>query len=192
MPQQRADPTTIYPHLTIVLPDLDLKVVLIKTPEGTFCPIPPLCRQLGDINTQSQTDKLNADEKFIPFMRPLMAPTARGHKPSWCLRRHKIGDWLHTISPNRVNERFRGKYEDIQARITQNSDQAHFGVALASAIDPAPAPKSHPEQKSQIRTGEAQTKLHASIQLECECGRVHCIVIEPGNVVTYIGEMNRE
>ncbi len=164
--------STHFPHLTIILPGWDLEVVLIKTPKGTYSPLPPLCKQLGDIDTFSQVEKLQADPTFAPFLEQLEAPTKTGYRDSWCLRRFKLGDWFHSINPNKVRTELRDHLDEINALITQNSDRTLF-KKVADLIDPAP-----PSPKASKATKPPASSVRAEVYIQCECGRHHRIVFD--------------
>src|SRR5262245_491855 len=113
------------PHL----PRFRLVVTVVKVAAGMFIAMPPICRQLGDLDMSSQIAKLQSDHHFDGALDRVPYDTkVRGVQLAWGIRRYKFGEWIHGINPRKVREEYRDCLDDLAAEVTQFLDQAAFGT----------------------------------------------------------------
>src|SRR5579859_7384325 len=122
------------------LPRFQFVVTVVKVADGMYVVMPPICRQLGDLDMSGQIAKLQGDHHFDGTLRRLPYDTRiRGVQLTWGIRRHKFTEWIHRINPRKVREEYRDCLDELAAEVTQFLDQAVFGT-LAKHMDPATSP----------------------------------------------------
>ena len=177
------------------LPRFKLSVTLVKVADGTYIVMPPICRQLGDLDMSSQITKLQGDHHFEGALRRVPYDTRiRGVHLTWGIRRHKFGEWIHSINPRKVSEEYRDCLDDLAAEVTQFLDQATFGK-LARYLDPVPSPAPHTTSKwEQPATADVQTLkpvLRGVLHINCQsCGAPHRIDLDEDGVHVVLGQWN--
>jgi hypothetical protein len=177
------------------LPRFHLLVTVVKVADGMFIVMPPICRQLGDLDMSGQLAKLQGDHHFDGALRRVPYDTRiRGVQLTWGIRRHKFGEWIHRINPRKVREEYRDCLDDLAAEVTQFLDQATFGT-LARHMDPAPGPLGRltsVEEQLAPTTGQAvRPVLRGVLHINCQsCGAPHRIELDEDGVHIVLGQWN--
>jgi hypothetical protein len=180
-----------FPHL----PGFDLAVTVVKVAEGIYVAMPPICRQLGDLDVSGQIAKLQGDHHFDEALRRVPYDThTRGVHFVWGIRRHKFGEWIHSINPRKVREEYRERLDELATEVTRFLDQATFGK-LAKFMDPAPEPQTSlaPPHEEQTYTSSQIVKpvLRGVLHINCQnCGAPHRIDLDEDGVHVVLGSWN--
>jgi hypothetical protein len=180
------------------LPRFKLMVTVVRLADGMYVVLPPLCRQLGDLDVSGQIAKLQSDHHFAGALKRVPYDTkTRGVHLSWGIRRYKFGEWIHRINPRRVREEYRDCLDELAAEVTQFLDQATFGK-LAKHMDPAP---SLQRQGTQADAGQGRQPamtaetlrpvLRGVLHFNCQsCGAPHRIDLDEDGVHVVLGLWN--
>jgi hypothetical protein len=172
--------TTRVPYKTLkyYLTDWDLNIWLVtmptmKDPGDCWFSVRPICDQMG-LNATRQRERIKGDHRFAGFWHELPVDTDAGERESLCLRIAKIGLWFTVINSLKVNERFRGKLERLQADIERKAAEDVLGD-MAKYLLPPPTPgQSHDRLISEVK-GE----INAEFFYPCpHCGKPCCMVID--------------
>jgi P22_AR N-terminal domain len=177
------------------LPRFQLVVTVVKVADGMYIVMPPICRQLGDLDMSGQIAKVQGDHRFAGALRRVPYDTRiRGVQLTWGIRRHKFGEWIHSINPRKVREEYRDCLDDLAAEVTQFLDQATFGT-LAKHMDPAPGPKAPfaaaEEQSAPSTVQTMRPVLRGVLHINCQsCGAPHRIDLDEDGVHIVLGQWN--
>lgn len=177
------DTTTrqLFETLRYHLGDWGLEVFLVRTPDvkdpkDCWFSVRPICEQMG-IDVSSQRERLQTDHRFVGFLRELPVKTDAGYRSSLCLRIAKIGTWFTIISPLKINPRFRGKLEALQADIERKAAEAVLGEAAVHLLPP----RAKLETPVEVVRGE--------MHFHCpQCSASLCIVIDGNGYHVMVGE----
>jgi len=139
--------TTKVPYETLRyhLGEWGLELFLVKLPNMTdpkecWFSVRPLCDQMG-LDAPNQRDRIRNDHRFDGYWHMLPVDTDAGERESLCLRIEKIGTWFTIISPLKMNERYRGKLQAVQATIERKAAEAVLGEAAKHLLPPHPQDK---------------------------------------------------
>src|SRR5258708_25012719 len=177
------------------LPRFQLVVTVVKVADGMYIVMPPICRQRGDLDMTGQIAKLQGDHHFNGALRRVPYDTQiRGVQLAWGIRRHKFGQWIHSINPRKVREEYRDCLDDLAAEVTQFLDQATFGT-LAKHMDPAPDPTARlaaaGEQPARSTIQVVRPVLRGVLHINCQsCGAPHRIDLDEDGVHVVLGHWN--
>jgi hypothetical protein len=180
------------------LPRFKLRVTLVKVANGMYVVMPPICQQLGDLDTSGQVAKLEADHHFEDALRKVPYDTkTRGIHLAWGIRRHKFGEWIHSINPRKVSDEYRECLDELAAEVTLFLDQVTFGK-LAKHMDPAPAtPKQQassdaiPDRQAGSHVQILRPVLRGVLHINCQiCGAPHRIDLDEDGIHVVLGEWN--
>jgi hypothetical protein len=187
-----------FEQFDLPLPRFNLVVTVVKAADGMYVMMPPICRQLGDLDMSTQVAKLQSDHRFDEALRRVPYNTkTRGVHLSWGIRRYKFGEWIHSINPRKVNAEYRDCLNELAAEVTLFLDQASFGK-LAKHMDPAPNSKmlqtlsrSTPEQQPTAATESLRPTLRGVLHINCQhCGAPHRIDLDEDGVHVVLGQWN--
>jgi hypothetical protein len=177
------------------LPRFELVVTVVKVADGMYIVMPPICRQLGDLDMSGQITKVQGDHHFDGALRRVPYDTRiRGVQLAWGIRRHKFGEWIHSINPRKVREEYRDCLDDLAAEVTQFLDQVTFGT-LAKHMDPAPGPQARlaaaEEQPATPVVQVVRPVLRGVLHINCQsCGAPHRIDLDEDGVHIVLGQWN--
>ncbi len=175
-----ASRTTRVPYTTLKYHlaewDLDLWLVKMpgmKDPEECWFSVRPICVQLG-LDPPRQRERIKHNPEFAGFWHELPVETDAGERESLCLRIGKIGKWFTSINTLKVNERFRGKLERLQADIERKAAEAVLGEAARHLLPPPTPGQAHDTLVAEV-TGE----LNGEFFYRCpHCGGPCCMVFD--------------
>jgi P22_AR N-terminal domain len=159
--------------------DLDLFLVRtpdVKDPKDCWFSVRPICEQMG-IDISGQRERLQADHRFTGYLKGLPVKTSAGYRTSLCMRIEKIGLWFTLISPLKINPKFRGKLEALQADIERKATEAVLGDASLYLL-----PKQG-NQETLIEVVRGEMNFHCP-----SCSAALCIVIDETGYHVMVGE----
>jgi len=171
----------LFETLRYHLGDWDLDLFLVRTPEvkspqDCWFSVRPICEQLG-VDVSGQRERLQADHRFVGSLRELPVKTGAGYRPSLCMRIEKIGLWFTIISPLKINPRFRGKLEALQADIERKAAEAILGEAAAHLLP------THAKPETPVEV------VHGEMHFHCpSCHAPLCVVIDGSGYHVMVGE----
>jgi hypothetical protein len=180
------------------LPRFQLIVTVVKVADGMYVVMTPICRQLGDLDMSGQIAKLQSDHHFDGALRRVPYDTkTRGVHLTWGIRRHKFGEWIHSINPRKVRDEYRDCLDELAAEVTLFLDQATFGK-LAKHMDPAPTAQIHSTASNATEERQAtpggqilRPVLRGVLHINCQsCGAPHRIDLDEDGVHVVLGMWN--
>lgn len=179
------------------LPRFNLIVTVVKVADSMYIVMPPICRQLGDLDMSGQIAKLQGDHHFDGSLQRVPYDTkTRGVRLTWGIRRHKFGEWIHSINPRKVREEYRDCLDDLAAEVTLFLDQATFGK-LAKHMDPAPGANGHQanpgatHEQPVLEVSVLRPVLRGVLHIHCQsCGAPHRIDLDEDGVHVVLGQWN--
>jgi hypothetical protein len=145
-----------------------------------------------------QIAKLQSDHHFEGALRRVPYDTkTRGVHLTWGIRRHKFGEWIHSINPRKVREEYRDCLGELAAEVTLFLDQVTFGK-LAKHMDPVPGSQVRPTESDATEKRQAASSaqtlrpvLRGVLHINCQsCGAPHRIDLDEDGVHVVLGTWN--
>ncbi len=123
--------------------------------------------------------------------------TTHGVHLTWGIRRHKFGEWIHSVNLREVNDAYRDRLDDLAAEVTLFLDQITFGK-IVRHMDPDPTPQLN-STAADIAEGVQATPggqmlrpvLRGVLHINCQsCGAPHRIDLDEDGVHIVLGAWN--
>lgn len=126
-----------YRYGRLPIPRFGVTVPAVMVGRVVYFPVRSFCQVLG-VAHQTQKTRLKENSRIAPYLREVPVPSVKGLRPTLCIHREKLAEWLDKIDPSHCKlASTRELLNRFQDDVSAAADGFLWGRAGATVYDEA-------------------------------------------------------